>query len=221
MITKIIICRLLICLVFEQFAPLFGAYLQTFIGLIGGIFGQLFVAVLSIFNGLFGGLIRYTIELIIGADTTHNNDFIGNDTEAPQGACTIQINGFVGGLIALHVDGALTNFIGCDNGLSCPHGPTTAVTIVSGFLLCLNGYLGLTPGVGSTTPATVTIMEGIENIFECGFESPNVIFFATNNSEIVRFFGAPDGSFSSDIKKEFGDVVVLYFGAYHNFDFKT
>ena len=135
---RIIICGLLIGFAFDQFAPLFGAVLQTFIQLIGGIFGQLFVAVLSIFNGLFGGLIGYTIAPIIGADTIHNNEFVKS-------------------LMAPHIGVGLTNFIGFNNGPSCPRGGTT----------------------------TVTITEGFESIFECRFESPHGVFLATNNSEIV------------------------------------
>ena len=70
-----------------------------------------------------------------GADTTYNTGYIRNVFDAPQGSYTIQSNGLVGDLIAPHIRGGLTNFIGCINGLSCPHGGET-VTIVSGFLFC-------------------------------------------------------------------------------------
>ena len=73
---------------------------------------------------LFGGLIAYTITPEIGGDTTDNNEFIG--------IITIQNNGFVRDLIAPHI-GGLTNCIGGTNGLPCPRGGATTVTITEGF----------------------------------------------------------------------------------------
>ena len=51
-------------------------------------------------------------------------------------------------LIASHIGGGLPNFIGGIDGLSCPPGGTTTVTIVNGFLFCFNGYPGFIPSAG-------------------------------------------------------------------------
>ena len=194
-----------------MFAPLFGAYLQTFIQLVGGIFGQLFVAVLSIVNGSFGGLIGYTIAPIIGADTTYIKDFIGNDTEAPQGVYTIQNKG----LTTLYTGSGLTNFIG-------PSGGTCTITpIIIAFLYRLNGYPGFAPGVRLTTPTTVPKVEGIKNIFaavstpnattidfEC--ESPYGVILATNNIEMIGLFETLHSVFDTTNYGDIGHILSPY-----------
>ena len=108
----ICVCGLLIGLVIDQFAPLFGVCSQI---CIGGIYGDNngFIqapsgAILTTFIGLFGELIGYTIAPMTGADTTHNNEFVKS-------------------LISPHIGGDLTNCIGGINELSCPSGGTTIV----------------------------------------------------------------------------------------------
>ena len=109
---RIIICGLLIGLLFDQFAPLFGVCSQI---CIGGIYGDInrFIqtpvgAILTTFIGLFGGFIGYIIVPMTGADTTYNNGLIEIFCQAPQGACTIQNNGFAA---RLHIIVVFTIFL--------------------------------------------------------------------------------------------------------------
>ena len=56
-------------------------------------------------------MIWYANAPIIVADTEYNNSYIGIDTEAPQGAYTIQNNGFVRGIIAPDIGASWTNLL--------------------------------------------------------------------------------------------------------------
>ena len=141
------------------------------------------------------------------------------------GAHTIQNNGLIGGLITPHTGVGLTNFIGFNNGLFYPSHSATMVTIVTGFIYCVNGYAGFTLGAELTaieaitmairiefkgvlnTSATVTITEGFETIFECGFESPNGVFLATNNNEMVGLFEALYSAFDTTNDGDIGYIL--------------
>ena len=176
---------MLVGLVFDQFAPLFGVYSKT---IIGGIYGDIngFIqapagAILTAFIGLFGGLFGYANAPIIDADTTYNNGLIEIFSQAPNSAYTIQNNGFVRDFIAPHI-GGLTNFIGGINRLSCPSSGATIVTITEGF----------------------------ESIFECGFESPYVVILATNNIEMIGLFEALHSAFDTTNYGDIGHITSPY-----------
>ena len=96
-----------------------------------------------------------------------------------------------------NIDGC-TSFIGFDDGLSFPVGGEIITTIIILFF-----YVVFSAGLTaiqtattitiefkdvstSTTPATLTIIEVIEDTFECRLESSNEIFFATINSDVKK-----------------------------------
>ena len=183
MITRIIfgVCEYL-------FAPLFGAYLQTFIRLIGGIFGQLFVGVLSIFNGLFGELIGYVIAPQIGGDLTN---FIGciNGLSRPRGGIPIVsrflvcFNGYCNGFVIDRV--AVLTAI------------TVAVIIVEGI-----GFEYGLWGSRFKSPNGVFLATNNSDI-ERLFGAPFGAFNTTNSGDI-----------NGGIKEEFENVVAPYISVY-------
>ena len=77
-----------------------------------------------------------------------------------------------------------------------------------------NGYSEFAPGVGLSTPTTVPIIEGIENIFtgvstpnitaiSFEYESPHGVILATNNGAIVELFEALHSVFETT---NYGDI---------------
>ena len=107
-------------------------------------------AFLSSIIGLISGLSRYENVPALGACTTHNNYMNGIDNGPRGGAATITILGVLNGLMDVLFEGLFTPGIGLINGLSCPRGGGTTITIMIGFLCFFNGYPGFAPGALST-----------------------------------------------------------------------